>query len=196
PPDRWTMSLSDFLPELLFRNNTLQGIRSFSPQLFAGGPIAPGRVKVFESLLVGQVKARVDGLEDIKDTTTSNRVASFTRIDGSLSRGNTMTVSGGIFLSQVTHLFIGQFLPPAVAPNLDQLLYTATATDRATINTHTVLESAVAVRRSALDANAESQATMVLTPEGLQGSYYDEQHRTARTLQWRESLNVARASHL
>jgi hypothetical protein len=192
-PDRWHFTASDFIPEPRFRNGlNIQGIRTFFPRLFAGGPILKDRLFIAQSLVVEHSLFRVDGLEDIKDTTASNRIGSFTRIDAPLSARHLATVSFGAFPRHLDNLFIGHFLPPASAPDLRQTSYLLAASERATLASATVLESAISLRDADVKVFGNGTDPMVLTPDGRQGSFFNQQDRDTRTLQWKETLSLAR----
>ena len=190
-PNKWSFTLSNFVPEPLFRQDGVHGIRDFAPRLFAGGPVLGNRIFVSESLMYEYFVPRVYGVEETAATETPrSRVNSFTRVDASLSPSHLLTFSFDAGPQNVDGIGTGRFTAPSATPSERVRPYLGSLSEHATLGHSTSLESAIMLRDVTTDVIGGA-APMVISPAGRTGDFYNSQQRDEYTAQWKETLSVA-----
>ena len=125
---------------------------------------------------------------------------SFTRIDSVLSTRHTLGGLVVMFPRKIEHLTMNTFRPPEVTPEFNQSGVSVGVQDRFAISPTIVLESTLAGRLFEINVNTDGRQSMIYTPETQQGSFFNDQEREVRSVQWVEALSLAldkwRGSHL
>ena len=125
---------------------------------------------------------------------------SFTRVDGVLSPRHTLGALVVLFPRKIEHLTMNTFRPPEVTPEFNQSGTSAGVQDRFAISPTMVLESTVAGRGFEVNVNTDGREPMIYAPETQQGSFFNDQEREVKSVQWIEALSVSldkwRGTHL
>jgi len=87
------------------------------------------------------------------------------------------------------------FRPPEAAPDFNQSGLATGAVDRLAIAPDVVLETTVSGRWFEINVNSDGQSPMVYTPQSQRGSFFNDQERAVRSLQWVQALSVSRGWH-
>ena len=192
-PNKLTFSVSNFVPEPLFReDNAVHGVRDFAPRLFVGGPLITNRLFIAESLLYEYYIPRVYGIpETVATETTRTRVNSLTRLDAVLSPTHSATLMIVAGPRHIDQLGVGLLLAPSATPSERVDPFFVSGAERATIGHSATIESAVAARDFSTDVTDAGSAPMVISPSGRTGNFFNTQHRDFQTLQWKETLTAS-----
>ncbi len=125
---------------------------------------------------------------------------SFTRVDGVLSPRHTLGGLVVMFPREIEHLTMNTFRPPEVTPDFNQSGTSVGVQDRFAISPTMVLESTLAGRWFEINVNTDGRQPMIYTPETQQGSFFNDQEREVRSVQWVEALSLSvdkwRGQHL
>lgn len=184
----WAISPGNLLPR--FRG-ALRSIRSFEPRLSVSGPLKRDRIFLAQDLQLRYVASPIRSLAGEPDVTLRS-FDSFTRIDGVLSARHTL--GGGLILfpRTIRHVTMNTFRPSSASPNFSQDGWAAGAVDRFAILPNLAIETTLSVRRFEIDVGADDTGPMVYAPEGQRGGFFNDQARHVTSVQWVESVSLAR----
>lgn len=192
----WEIKPGNLMPRL---RKGIGGGRGFEPRFSIRGPIRRDRLffaQDFQFRYVNDPVKSLPGEPEIGLTSFD----SFTRIDGVLSPRHTFGGLVVMFPRKIEHLSLNTFRPPDVTPEFNQSGTSLGVQDRFAISPTMVLESTLAGRWFEINVNTEGREPMVYTPETQQGSFFNDQEREVRSLQWVEALSVSldkwRGQHL
>ena len=186
--NEWEVKPGNLAPR--FRSG-LSGIRGFEPRLSIRGPIHHDRVFLAQDVQFRYVATPVRSLPDEPEIALTS-FDSFTRFDTIVSARHTL--GGGLimFPRKVRHSTMNTFRPPEVSPDFRQGGWSAGLLDRLAISPDVVLETTVASRRFEIEVLADGQAPMTFAPHTESGSFFNDQERDVRSLQWVEAVSLSR----
>ena len=168
------------------------GIRSWEPQFSVRGPLKRDRLFIAQDVQFRYVSDPVESLPG-RPSIAVTSFDSFSRIDSVLSTRHTLGALVVTFPREIEHLTMDTFRPPEVTPDLLQTGVSAGIQDRFALSPTMVLESTVAGRFFEIDVDSEGRAPMIYTPATQAGSFFNDQSRNVRSLQWVETLSLSLA---
>jgi carboxypeptidase family protein/TonB-dependent receptor-like protein len=183
----WEIKPGNFVPR--FRKS-FSGIRGFEPRFSVRGPLRRDRLFLAQDFQYRYVNDPVKSLPGEPDIGLRS-FDSFTRIDSVLSSRHTF---GGLlvfFPRQIEQLTMNTFRPPEVTPEFNQSGTSAGVQDRFALSPTMILESTLAVRLFEINVNTDGREAMIYSPETQQGSFFNDQEREVKSVQWVEALSVS-----
>ena len=186
--NEWEIKPGNLFPR--FRGGFV-GIRGFEPRFSVRGPLKRDRLFLAQDVQFRYVNDPVKSLPDEPDIGLTS-FDSFTRIDGVLSPRHTLGGLVVLFPRRIEHLTMNTFRPPEVTPEFNQTGASVGLQDRFAISETMVLESTLAGRWFEVDVNTEGRQPMIYTPATQQGSFFNDQDRDVRSVQWVEALSSER----
>ena len=183
----WEIKPGNFVPR--FRKG-FSGVRGFEPRFSIRGPIRRDRVFLAQDFQFRHVNDPVKSLPGEPEIGLTS-FDSFTRIDGVLSPRHTLGGLVVMFPREIEHLTMHTFRPPEVTPEFNQSGLSVGVQDRFAISPTMVLESTLAGRWFEINVNTDGRQAMVYAPETQQGSFFNDQEREVRSVQWVEALTVS-----
>ena len=183
----WEIKPGNFIPR--FRKG-FSGVRGFEPRFSIRGPIKRDRwflAQDFQFRYVNDPVKSLPGEPEIGLTSFD----SFTRIDSVLSPRHTFGALVVAFPRTIENLTMHTFRPPEVTPEFNQSGASIGVQDRFAISPNMVLESTLAGRWFEINVNTEGRQAMVYAPETQQGSFFNDQEREVRSIQWVEALSIS-----
>jgi hypothetical protein len=194
--NEWEIKPGNLVPR--FRKG-FSGVRGFEPRFSVRGPLKRDRLFLAQDVQFRYVNDPVRSLPGEPEIQMTS-FDSFTRLDGVLSARHTLGGLVVMFPRRVEHLTMNTFRPPEVTPEFNQSGLSVGVQDRFAISPTLVLESTVAGRWFEIDVNSDGREAMIYTPETQHGSFFNDQERDVRSVQWVEALSLAvdrwRGSHL
>ncbi len=194
--NEWEIKPGNLVPR--FRKG-LSGIRGFEPRFSVRGPISRDRVFLSQDVQFRYVNDPVKSLADEPEIRLTS-FDSFTRVDSVLSPRHTFGALIVTFPREIEHLTMNTFRPPQVTPEFNQSGVSVGVQDRFAISPTLVLESTVAGRWFEINVNTDGRDPMIYAPETQEGSFFNDQEREVRSVQWVEALSLSldkwRGSHL
>jgi len=192
PPDHWTFQPNGWPSFLTERDNPFDpvALREFTPRIVFGGPIKPGgRLSLLVSALARYSSEQVWSrpLSERRNTTSGSL---FTRLDGKVGTRHTLSATLGFFPNETERADLGTFIPPDATNALHQRASTAALADSFQIRPGRTLESTLAVAHYRSRSHGLGSATMVVTPEEVLGNFYNDQDRSATTVQLSEAFST------
>lgn len=183
----WEIKPGNLMPR--FRKG-FSGIRGFEPRFSIRGPVRRDRLFVAQDFQFRYVNDPVKSLPDEPEIGLTS-FDSFTRIDSVLSPRHTLGGLVVMFPREIENLTMYTFRPPEVTPEFHQSGTSVGVQDRFAISPTMVLESTLAGRWFEINVNTNGRQPMVYGPETQQGSFFNDQEREVRSVQWVEALSVS-----
>ena len=194
--NEWEIEPGNLIPRL---RKGFGGIRGFEPRLSFRGPLQRDRLFVAQDFQLRYLNEPVKSLPDEPEIGLRS-FDSFTRVDGVLSTRHTLGGLAVMFPRRVEHLAMNTFRPAEATPEFKQNGISLGLQDRFAISPTIVLESTLAGRWFEVEVNTDGRLPMTYTPESQQGSFFNDQEREVRSVQWVETVAVTldrwRGSHL
>ena len=183
----WEIKPGNFVPR--FRKG-FSGVRGFEPRFSIRGPLRKDRLFLAQDFQFRYVNDPVKSLPDEPEIGLTS-FDSFTRIDSVLSPRHTLGGLIVMFPRKIENLTMHTFRPPEVTPQFNQSGASVGVQDRFAISPTMVLESTLAGRWFEINVNTDGRQAMVYAPETQQGSFFNDQEREVRSVQWVEALSVS-----
>jgi hypothetical protein len=189
--DAWDVTVNDLEPRLRRRAGEFRGIESWTPRVTVGGPIAPGKVQLLQSVQYEYSQTRVFGLPPFESDTKLESVESFTRADWVVDRANRFTASTLVSPRKTTYAGLNTFNPQEVTADIQSHNVLASASDQIIAGSG-VVETRASVKQfdSTIDP-CRGAGPMVLAPDVNSGSYFNDQDRTSRRAEWFTTYSFA-----
>ncbi len=192
----WEIKPGNLVPR--FRRG-FRGVRGFEPRFSVRGPLKRDRLFLAQDVQFRYVNDPVRSLPG-EPRVQLTSFDSFTRVDGVLSPRHTLGALVVLFPRKIEHLTMNTFRPPEVTPEFNQSGTSVGVQDRFAISPTMVLESTLAARGFEVNVNTDGREPMIYTPETQQGSFFNDQEREVKSVQWIEALSVTldkwRGTHL
>ena len=183
----WEIKPGNLMPRL---RKGFSGVRGFEPRFSVRGPLKRDRLFLAQDVQFRYVNDPVKSLPDEPEVRLTS-FDSFTRIDSVLSPRHTLGGLVVLFPRKIEHLTMNTFRPPEVTPEFNQSGTSVGVQDRFAISPTMVLESTLAGRWFEINVNTDGRQPMIYAPETQQGSFFNDQEREVRSLQWVEALSVS-----
>ena len=183
----WRVEPGNLVPR--FRKG-FSGVRRFEPRFSVRGPLQKDRLFLAQDLQFRYVNDPVKSLPDEPEIGLTS-FDSFTRIDSVLSARHTLGGLVVMFPRRIEHLTMNTFRPPEVTPTFTQNGTSVGVQDRFALSRMMVIESTFAGRWFEIDVGTDGQDPMIYTPETQAGSFFNDQKREVRSVQWVETLSLA-----
>jgi hypothetical protein len=164
-------------------------IRGFEPRFSIRGPIRRDSIFIAQDFQYRYVDTPVKSLPD-EPNIELRSFDSFTRIDTVVSARHSLGGSLIMFPREVGHVTMNTFRPPEVTPDLTQEGWSAGLLDRFALSPNIVIESTLASRRFEIEVDTAGQELMVIAPQTESGSFFNNQDRDVRSLQWVETVSL------
>jgi hypothetical protein len=194
--NEWEIEPGNLIPRL---RKGFDGIRGFEPRFSVRGPLQRDRLFLAQDFQLRYLNEPVKSLPDEPEIGLRS-FDSFTRVDGVLSTRHTLGGLVVMFPRRVEHLTMNTFRPAEATPEFKQNGISLGLQDRFAISPTIVLESTLAGRGFEIEVNTDGRQPMAYTPESQQGSFFNDQEREVRSVQWVETVSVTldrwRGSHL
>ena len=181
----WEIKPGNLMPR--FRGG-FTGIRGFEPRFSVRGPIKRDRLFIAQDVQFRYVNDPVKSLPDEPEIGLTS-FDSFTRIDGVLSPRHTLGGLIVLFPRRIEHLTMNTFRPPEVTPEFNQSGASVGLQDRFAISPNDGAREHGRGPMFEVDVNTDGRQPMIYTPATQQGSFFNDQDRDVRSVQWVEALS-------
>jgi hypothetical protein len=183
----WEIKPGNLVPRI---RRGFVGVRGFEPRFSVRGPLSRDRWFLAQDIQFRYINDPVRSLPG-EPAIGLTSFDSFSRVDSVLSTRHTLGGLAVMFPREIEHLTMNTFRPPEATPEFNQSGTSVGAQDRFALSPTMVLESTVAGRWFEINVNSEGRQPMIYTPETQQGSFFNDQEREVRSLQWVEALSVS-----
>ena len=186
-------------PELSLRHgpNGLGGFRSATPGISATGPLAGGRLLLFQGFEYRLSKTSVQNLFDERQDIRYQSYDWNTHFDIKASRRHSLTARFALFSQDVDFAGLGGSITVAATPNYFMGGGQLSFSDSYTSSGGAVVSSTVSDRRLRLHVLPQGDKPMEFIEQGeLRGNYFDTMHRASRRADWREAVRLPELNEL
>jgi hypothetical protein len=183
--DRWHAVINDLEPRIRIRDGHVRGIESFTPRVTIGGPIVASKLNVLESLQYEYSQTQVFDLPPLQSDTKEQSFESYTRLDWMPDASNHITGSVTASPRKTTYAGLNPFNPQPVTPEIEKHDLFVTVSDQIVTGKSGVIDAWASVKRFTTTVDpTEGSGAMILAPNVNSGSYFNEQDRSARRLEF------------
>ena len=183
--DAWHVTVNDLEPRPRRRAGEFRGLESWTPRFTFGGPIVKGKVNVLESMQYEYSQTRVFSLPAFESDTKLQSFESYSRVDWTVTATNRVTGSALVSPRKTTYAGLNTFNPQDVTPDIRNHNVLGSASDQIVVGGSGVLDTRVSVKQ--FDSTlypSQGSGPMVLAPDVNSGSYFNDQERTSRRVEW------------
>jgi hypothetical protein len=183
--DAWHMTANDLEPRPRRRAGEFRGLESWTPRVTFGGPIVKGKINLLESMQYEYSQTRVFGLPAFESDTKLQSLESYSRVDWTIAARNHFTGSALVSPRKTTYAGLNTFNPQGVTPDIKNHNVLGSASDQMVVGDRGVLDTRVSVKQ--FDSTiypSQGRGPMMLAPDVNSGSYFNDQDRTSRRVEW------------
>jgi hypothetical protein len=189
---QWHFQVNDLEPRVRRRGGEFRGIESFTPRFTAGGPLVTGKISVLESVQYQFTRTQVFGLPPLESDTQVESVESFSRMDWIASPRQRVTASAAFAPRKTTYAGLNTFNPQRVTPDIRTHGVLASVNDQIVVGGSGLFDVRVSLKEfDATIQPSRGHDVMILAPEINFGSYFNDQDRTSRRLEWLNTYSLA-----
>ena len=170
--DEWDLDYGNLWPSFNFRGGTIQGIRSFVPQIQISGPIKKGKAWFSQGLAYRFVRSRVYDVAAGEDERVLESYDSFTQLDFRFAEKHHLTTTFSYFPLEVDNLGLNALVTANATPDFNSKGWNLAVSQRSFF-ARTFVETLVAVKTFDVAVGPKGDAPSRLTPEGLRGNYFN-----------------------
>jgi carboxypeptidase family protein len=183
--DAWHVTVNDLEPRPRRRAGEFRGLESWTPRFTFGGPLVKGKVNVLESMQYEYSQTRVFGLPAFESDTKLQSFESYSRVDWTVTAANHFTGSALASPRKTTYAGLNSFNPQGVTPDIRNHNVLGSASDQIVVGDSGVLDTRVSVKQFDSTIHpSQGRGPMVLAPDVNSGSYFNDQDRTSRRVEW------------
>lgn len=179
PPGQWNYGVMDFLPSLRGKNGHLVGIGAETPRTFFGGPILRNKLNFSEALTYEVRKKTVRGQPWPHDETKTQGFDSLTSFQAILSPRQVLMVNVNGFSHREQFADINSLVPQTASSDLSNRGFSIGGNDNYQFNSGALLNTILHFTRFGSNAHGQGSATMLVTPDGWGGNFFNAWYRTA-----------------
>lgn len=183
--NKFKITAARFFPT--YRNIFGGPIDSFRPRVTLSGPIVRNRLLFLQSLEYRFTRTRVSSLAAPADDSTSESYSSFTQLDLSLNKTNSVKVVAALFPQKVRFAGLNTFNPQPATPNTKQRGALVSISEQSIFKNASFLSSTLSFKTMELDLFGQGTRPLELLPEGNAGNYFADNRRRSQRFQWRET---------
>ena len=188
----WHLTLNDLVPRVRRRAGKVRGIESWTPRFTTGGPIVKGKVGLLESVQFEHSQTRVFSLPPLQSDTRVQSLEWFSRVDWLIRDSNHFIGSALISPRKTTYAGLNTFNPQPVTADTKHHHALVTASDQAVVGRQGLLENRFSLGQfHATIYPSQGSGPMLLAPDVNSGSYFNDQDRTSRRVEWLTTYAVA-----
>jgi hypothetical protein len=183
--DKFKFGAARFFPT--FRNIIGGKIDSFRPRVTFSGPLIRKRLSFLQSFEYRFSRARVPSLSAPGDESTLEAFESFSQLDLSINKRNTLKFVGALFPEKVRYVGLNTFNPQATTPNTKQRGELFSLSEQSIFHDESFLASLVSYKTFDFNAFGQGSQPLTILPDGNTGNYFADTRRSSRRLQLQEN---------
>jgi len=188
--DRWRTRFSNFIPKLRFRDGTLMGISSVTPNFRVSGPLRSGRAWFSQAFTYRFIRTRAYDIPlgpSGEDEQVLRSFDTLTQFDFKLNDRHHLTTTFSYFPVSTENLNLDTLHPAEATPDFRSWGWNVAIAEKATLSTNTLVETTLAVKGYDVSLRPKGSGPTRLTVAGLEGNYFNQFDRESQ----RTELNVS-----
>jgi outer membrane receptor protein involved in Fe transport len=197
--DEWDIDTGDLWPSLNFRDGTIQGIRSFVPQIGISGPLKKGKAWFSQGLGYRFIRSRVYDVESGDDERILESYDSFTQLDWRMTANHQLTTTFSYFPGDTQNLGLDALVYADATPDFESSGWNWALSERSLFG-KSLVETTVAVKKFDLALEPKYDTAALLIPDGARNNYFNEIERESTRIElssvWTHPFSTAKGEHL
>ena len=177
PSYQWGWDLNDFFPGFRGRSGHLVGINDWEPRLTFTGPILKNRLNFSESFIYDILKIPVRGLAWPNNETKKEGYNSLTTLQYVFSPRHLMSFNFHFFPRKQEFANINSLIAQPASANISERGFSLQGNDSYQFESGAILNSLFKYTRFDANAHGQGPETMLLTPNGYGGNYFNDWSR-------------------
>jgi hypothetical protein len=161
-------------------------IDSFRPRLTFSGPVIRKRLNFVQSFEYRFSRTYVPSLLAPRDNSTAEAFNSFTQLDLTVNKRNTLKFVGALFPEKKRFVGLNTFNKQETTANTKQRGELFSVSEQAIFPDESFLSSLFAYKTFGFDVFGQGASPLTLIPDGNTGNYFADTRRSARRWQWQE----------
>ena len=184
PADGLDVVVSRLGITILGKNGHMAGLGGANPAISFDVPLIAHKLLLSEAFQYEMKKTTVEGLPWPYDISKRQGFNSFTTLEAILAKNHILTMTVNVFPLRTDHIDISALVPEPASNNLNQRGVATALSDRYEFESGSVLS--VLAQYTRFDSSAEGQGTgsMLITPQGWGGNYFNEWSRRGKEFQF------------
>jgi hypothetical protein len=179
PSDSWKYGVMDFIPGLRGKGGHLVGLSAETPRVFFGGPLIKDKLNFSEAITYDFKRKPVRGLAWPDNETKNEGFASLSSFQVLLSPQHLLSLSIDGFSSRTRYADINALEPQPASSDDGLHGISVGANDSYQFHSGAMLTTVLHYMRFDSNAHGQGANTMLITPEGWGGNFFNSWERTS-----------------
>lgn len=190
PLGQWKVKLNNVNPKLRAERGQIVGLSQAEPRLYATGPLWPGKLNFSEAFTYELNKQTVRGLAWPNNTTKTQGVDTYTTFQTFLSDRHILTGNVQVFPRRQNFANINALIPEPASSDYGQKGFSAEATDHYHMASGVSFTTMFRVLKADNNAHSQGPLSMLVTPTGFGGNYFNDWKRWSDQEEAEESVTL------
>ncbi len=196
PPESWRFNVRDLNVSLRGKNDHFVGIARATPRVAFGGPVLKEKLSFSEVFEYDVIRDPIRGLPWPRDEIKRQGFNSYSTLQAILSPKHVATLTLNVFPQRTQFANINPLLPQTASSDYDRTGESASLSDVYSFPSGALLHTALTFTRFDSNAHGQGDETMLLTPEGWGGNYFNSWERSASQFEAAPTLQLAQKHFL
>lgn len=179
PLDYWHWELNDMIPDPFIEQGHIQGIQGDAPRLYLTGPIIKNKLNFSESFIYDLNRAFIEGQPWPHNISRREGVSSFSNFQYIFSPQHLLSFNVRVFPARRKFDNLSALVPESASSNWGQRGEQIGGIDHYLFKSGAILTSLVAVTKFDTYAYGQGPESMLVTPNGFGGNYFNAYRRFA-----------------
>ncbi len=183
--EKFKISAARFFPTL--HNIFSTTVDSFRPRLTFSGALIPKRLYFLQSFEYRYSTFFTPSLPKAENQSVQEGFNSFTQIDWSINKNNSLKLNAAIFPQKVRNVGLDTFNPEVTTPNYKQRGILISVAEQSVFKNTSFLSSEISFKTFDVEVFAKSDEPFNVAPENNSGGYFADTRRQTNRIQWKET---------
>jgi len=196
PPESWKFNVRDFNVSVRGKNDHVVGIARATPRIAFGGPLLHDKLSFSEVFEYDVIRDPIRGLAWPHNEIKRQGFTSYSTLQAILSPKQVMTVTLNVFPQRTQFANITALIPQTASSDYGRKGESASLSDVYSFSSGALLRLALNYTRFDSNARGQGDETMLLTPLGWGGNFFNAWSRTAGEFQATPTFQFAQRKFL
>jgi hypothetical protein len=183
PPESWKFGVRDLNVSLRGKNDHFVGVGRATPRVVFGGPVFGDKVSFSEVFEYDVIRDPVRGLAWPRNEIKKQGFNSYSTLQAILSSKQVVTVTLNVFPQRTQFANITALIPQTASSDYDRKGASVSLSDAYTFSSGALFRLALNYTRFDSNAHGQGSETMLLTPDGLGGNFFNSWARSSSQFQ-------------
>jgi len=191
PPESWKFGVRDLNVSLRGKNDHFVGVGRATPRVVFGGPLFGNKVSFSEVYEYDVIRDPVRGLAWPRNEIKKQGFTSYSTLQAIVSPKQVVTVTLNVFPQRTQFANITALIPQTASSDYDRKGASASISDTYSLSSGALFRMALTYTRFDSNAHGQGPETMLLTPEGWGGNFFDSWARSASQIEAAPTFQLA-----